>query len=327
MAASATAISAWHLEPVDEVGRSCQLDDVRRSRGAEMSAGRRADGSSDVVTRRHPRAPGPRRRAPRRRRTSDRAPGSAGTTSTGQPASCGGGRRARAAQLPAQRGVDLVGVPDRRRPSRRARAASRPCPTPGAAIARSTTHGTRRRRPATRRLVNVGTTPAPSVGQRRRRLERARSIIGGDMKLRARILLLTGGARPAVPRAMPLRDNDDCELYYETFGSPTDPTLLLVNGLGIQCINYKPTSGASKFVAAGFHVIRFDNRDVGLSTHFADAPRRRAGRGVHVGRHGRRRSRRPRRQRRRPGARDGCVDGRDDRPDSSPSTIATGCCR
>ena len=27
-----------------------------------------------------------------------------------------------------------------------------------------------------------------------------------------------------------------------------------------------------KFVARGFHVIRFDNRDVGLSTHFADAP-------------------------------------------------------
>ena len=26
------------------------------------------------------------------------------------------------------------------------------------------------------------------------------------------------------------------------------------------------------FVAAGFHVIRFDNHDVGLSTHFPDAP-------------------------------------------------------
>ena len=70
---------------------------------------------------------------------------------------------------------------------------------------------------------------------------------------------------------MPYAINDDCKLYYETFGSPSDPTLLLVNGLGSQCINYK-SEWCEMFVAAGFHVIRFDNRDVGLSTHFADAP-------------------------------------------------------
>ena len=33
--------------------------------------------------------------------------------------------------------------------------------------------------------------------------------------------------------------NGDVELYYETFGSADDPTLLLVNGLGSQCINFK----------------------------------------------------------------------------------------
>jgi pimeloyl-ACP methyl ester carboxylesterase len=65
--------------------------------------------------------------------------------------------------------------------------------------------------------------------------------------------------------------NGDCTLYYETFGSPEDPTLLMVNGLGSQCINYK-VEWCEQFVAAGFHVIRFDNRDVGLSTHYADAP-------------------------------------------------------
>ncbi len=70
---------------------------------------------------------------------------------------------------------------------------------------------------------------------------------------------------------MPYAINDDCKLYYETFGSPSDPTLLLVNGLGSQCINYK-SEWCEMFVAAGFHVIRFDNRDVGLSTHFTDAP-------------------------------------------------------
>jgi len=70
---------------------------------------------------------------------------------------------------------------------------------------------------------------------------------------------------------MPYANNDDCKIYYETFGSPSDPTLLLVNGLGSQCTNYK-SEWCEQFVAAGFHVVRFDNRDVGLSTHYDDAP-------------------------------------------------------
>jgi pimeloyl-ACP methyl ester carboxylesterase len=61
--------------------------------------------------------------------------------------------------------------------------------------------------------------------------------------------------------------NGDVELYYETFGEPADPALLLVNGLGSQCINYR-VDWCEKFVAEGFFVIRFDNRDVGLSTKF-----------------------------------------------------------
>lgn len=70
---------------------------------------------------------------------------------------------------------------------------------------------------------------------------------------------------------MPYVRNQDCELYYDAFGSPTEPTLLLVNGLGSQCVNFDD-AWCAKFVARGFHVIRFDNRDVGLSTHFVDAP-------------------------------------------------------
>ena len=35
---------------------------------------------------------------------------------------------------------------------------------------------------------------------------------------------------------MPYARNGECELYYDTFGTPSDPTLLLVNGLGSQCI-------------------------------------------------------------------------------------------
>ena len=69
---------------------------------------------------------------------------------------------------------------------------------------------------------------------------------------------------------MPYALHDDVELYYETFGFEADPALLLVNGLGSQCINYR-VEWVERFVAAGFFVIRFDNRDVGLSTAFDDA--------------------------------------------------------
>jgi pimeloyl-ACP methyl ester carboxylesterase len=65
--------------------------------------------------------------------------------------------------------------------------------------------------------------------------------------------------------------NGRCELYYDTFGDPEDPALLLVNGLGSQCINYHE-DWCEMFAGRGLHVIRFDNRDVGLSTSFADAP-------------------------------------------------------
>jgi pimeloyl-ACP methyl ester carboxylesterase len=59
--------------------------------------------------------------------------------------------------------------------------------------------------------------------------------------------------------------NGDVELYYETIGDPSDPTLLLVNGLGSQCINF-PVEWCELFVARGYRVVRFDNRDVGLSS-------------------------------------------------------------
>ena len=68
---------------------------------------------------------------------------------------------------------------------------------------------------------------------------------------------------------MPYAHNGDVDLYYDTFGDPSDPALLLVNGLGSQCINYAE-AWCEKFAAEGFFVIRFDNRDVGLSTKFAD---------------------------------------------------------
>lgn len=63
---------------------------------------------------------------------------------------------------------------------------------------------------------------------------------------------------------MPHASNDGIRLYYETFGDPTRPTLVLVNGLGNQCLAYRDEM-CGLFAATGHHVIRFDNRDVGLS--------------------------------------------------------------
>jgi pimeloyl-ACP methyl ester carboxylesterase len=63
--------------------------------------------------------------------------------------------------------------------------------------------------------------------------------------------------------------NGDVTLYFETFGSEDAPTLLLVNGLGSQCINFK-SEFCERFVRKGLRVVRFDNRDVGLSSHLGE---------------------------------------------------------
>ena len=68
---------------------------------------------------------------------------------------------------------------------------------------------------------------------------------------------------------MAVATNGPVELYYETFGRSNDDALLLVNGLGSQCINFD-VDLCQRFVDEGFFVIRFDNRDVGLSTKFED---------------------------------------------------------
>ena len=66
---------------------------------------------------------------------------------------------------------------------------------------------------------------------------------------------------------MAIAHNGSVEIYYETFGDPANPALLLINGLGSQCINFD-VAFCEMFVARSFFVIRFDNRDVGLSTKF-----------------------------------------------------------
>ena len=62
------------------------------------------------------------------------------------------------------------------------------------------------------------------------------------------------------------------DLAYETFGSPDDPALVLVMGLATQMIAWHEDFCA-QLAERGFHVVRFDNRDIGLSTHLDDAGR------------------------------------------------------
>ena len=60
-------------------------------------------------------------------------------------------------------------------------------------------------------------------------------------------------------------------LEYETFGDPADPAILLIAGFGAQMLSWD--SGFCDGLARrGRFVIRFDNRDTGLSTKFDQRP-------------------------------------------------------
>jgi pimeloyl-ACP methyl ester carboxylesterase len=56
------------------------------------------------------------------------------------------------------------------------------------------------------------------------------------------------------------------ELAYETFGDPGNPPVVLVMGLGTQMLAW-PDALCEQIAAGGRYVVRYDNRDVGLSTH------------------------------------------------------------
>ncbi len=64
---------------------------------------------------------------------------------------------------------------------------------------------------------------------------------------------------------MPTAANGNIDICYETFGDERAPALLLVMGLGAQMIAW-PDDWCAALADAGRFVIRFDNRDSGLST-------------------------------------------------------------
>jgi pimeloyl-ACP methyl ester carboxylesterase len=69
---------------------------------------------------------------------------------------------------------------------------------------------------------------------------------------------------------MPNTQVNGLRIEYETFGSPSDPAMVLIMGLGGQMILW-PDSFCRDLADAGHHVIRFDNRDVGLSSKVENA--------------------------------------------------------
>ena len=63
---------------------------------------------------------------------------------------------------------------------------------------------------------------------------------------------------------------NNIEIEYDTFGDPSSTPLLLIWGLNLQLIGWEEEF-CEKLVEKGFYVIRYDNRDVGLSTKFKEA--------------------------------------------------------
>jgi len=69
---------------------------------------------------------------------------------------------------------------------------------------------------------------------------------------------------------MPNVSANGLNLEFDEFGSLEAEPLLLISGLGVQMTRWAP-SFCKMLAAEGFRVIRFDNRDVGLSTHMGGA--------------------------------------------------------
>ncbi len=66
------------------------------------------------------------------------------------------------------------------------------------------------------------------------------------------------------PQSSGKTQSNNLNLYYEAFGDPSHPAVLLIMGLASQSLNWFPYF-YELIVQQGYYVIRFDNRDIGLS--------------------------------------------------------------
>ena len=60
-------------------------------------------------------------------------------------------------------------------------------------------------------------------------------------------------------------------IEYDTFGDPADPAILLIMGFGTQLLGWDAEL-CHLLAGRGRYVIRYDNRDCGLSTKYDDVP-------------------------------------------------------
>lgn len=67
--------------------------------------------------------------------------------------------------------------------------------------------------------------------------------------------------------------SNDLELHVEVGGNPAHPPLLLIMGLGAQML-FWPDFFCKSLIDQGFYVIRFDNRDIGLSSKIRNKGKR-----------------------------------------------------
>ena len=64
---------------------------------------------------------------------------------------------------------------------------------------------------------------------------------------------------------------NNIEIWYEEFGDKTNQTVLLIMGANANCMQWGQEF-IDALIAKDFHVVRFDNRDVGKSTWFGKEP-------------------------------------------------------
>jgi len=78
-----------------------------------------------------------------------------------------------------------------------------------------------------------------------------------------------GSSGTAAGPAVKVVQANGIEIAYETLGDPSARPLVLIMGAGMQMLVWHEDLCQS-LVDRGFFVVRFDNRDVGLSTHLHD---------------------------------------------------------
>ncbi|WP_187264868.1 alpha/beta fold hydrolase [Homoserinibacter sp. GY 40078] len=66
---------------------------------------------------------------------------------------------------------------------------------------------------------------------------------------------------------MPYTETDEIRIYFEVEGDPAHPAIVLISGGGAQLLSW-PEEFVALLVAEGFRVVRFDNRDTGMSHRF-----------------------------------------------------------